>query len=234
MKGMMKNKLILLFFLISSTLLQAFEINDINLHLKITGLTEAGPPEVWRDHLILTSKPNRQARFVGAAFSIDSYQQIYSYQKNEHGVYFLILPLPSEEVVDYRIIIDGIWIEDPENPNSIRDRNGLHLSRLTFPPEQRVRQLSPVLRDEKGTVEFYIQTSPGKRVYLAGDFNRWDPYMTALREKEPGLYSAVLSIKPGRYAYYFLIDGEPVPDPLNFQKNQDLTGKDVSILYIPG
>ncbi|MDA3958874.1 MAG: hypothetical protein PF479_19325 [Oceanispirochaeta sp.] len=230
----MKNKLILLIFLISATLIQAFEVTDINLHLKITGITEAGPPEVWRNYLIMTSKPNRQARFVGAAFSTENYQLVHSYQKNEHGIYFLILPLPSEEIIDYRIIIDGIWIEDPENPNSVRDRNGLYLSRLTFPPDQRVRKLSPVLKEEGGIVEFYIQTSPGKRVYLAGDFNRWDPYMTALREKEPGLYSTELSIKPGRYAYYFLVDGEPIPDPLNFQKNQNATGEEVSILFIPG
>ena len=183
----MKNKLILLFFLISSAAVQAFEVTDINLHLKITGLTEAAPPEVWRDHLIMTSKPARQARFVGAAFSTDHYQKIYSYQKNEHGIYFLILPLPSEEIIDYRIIIDGIWIEDPENPNSVRDRNGLYLSRLTFPPQQRVRQLSPVLKDERGTVEFYIQTSPGKRVYLAGDFNRWGPLYDGSQGKGAGI-----------------------------------------------
>lgn len=197
-------------------------------------MTKAGPPEVWRNNLILSCVPSHKARFVGAAFSTDDFQTVYTYQKNEHGVYFLILPLPNEEIVDYRVVIDGIWLEDAENGERVKDRNGLYLSRLTFPPEQRVRQLSPVLKDERGTVEFYIQTSPGKRVYLAGDFNRWDPYMTVLKEKEPGLYSTVLSIKPGRYAYYFLIDGEPVPDPLNFQKNQSSTGEDVSILFIPG
>lgn len=230
----MKNRVILIILLFSAGLLQAFEVKDINLHLKITGMTQAGPPEVWRDNLILSCEPSHKARFVGAAFSTDDYQTVYSYQKNEHEVYFLILPLPNAEIVDYRVVIDGIWLEDAENVNRVRDRNGLYLSRLIFPPEQRVRQLSPVLKDERGTVEFYIQTSPGKRVYLAGDFNRWDPYMTALKEKEPGLYSAELSIKPGRYAYYFLVDGEPIPDPLNFQKNQSSTGEDVSILFIPG
>jgi hypothetical protein len=220
--------------MISATFLQAFEVKDINLHLKITSLTTAGPPEIWRDYIILTSNPKRQTRFVGAAFSTDNYQTIQSYQRNEYGIYFLILPLQNDEIIDYRIIIDGIWIQDPENPNSVRDRNGLYLSRLTFPQSQRARKFSPVLKDDSGLVEFYIQTSPGKRVYLAGDFNRWDPYMTVLKEKEPGLYSTELSIKPGRYAYYFLVDGEPVPDPLNFQKNQSTIGEDVSILFIPG
>ncbi|MDC7240465.1 MAG: glycogen-binding domain-containing protein [Spirochaetales bacterium] len=230
----MKNRVILLFLLFSAAFLHGFEVNDINLHLKITGITEASAPEVWRDYLILTSKPSHDARFVGAAFSTDNFQTVYSYQKNSHGVYFLVMPLPAAEIVDYRVVIDGIWIEDAENPDSVRDRNGLYLSRLTFSPEQRVRQFSPVIKSERGTVEFYIRTAPGKRVYLSGDFNRWDPYMTALREEEPGLYSTELSIKPGRYAYYFLIDGEPVPDPLNFQKNQNRTGEEVSILFIPG
>jgi len=229
-----KNRLIYFIFMLSATFLHAIEVKDINLHLKITSLKTAGPPEVWRDYVILTSHPKKDARFVGAAFSSDNYQTIQSYQKNEYGIYFLVLPLQSDEVIDYRIIIDGIWIKDPENPDSVRDRNGLFLSRLTFPPSQRARQLSPVLNEDGGTVEFYIKTGPGKRVYLAGDFNRWDPYMTALKEKEPGFYSTELSIKPGRYAYYFVIDGEPVPDPLNFQKNQSSEGEEVSILVIPG
>lgn len=232
---MMKNRVsLIILFILTAYSLPAFEVDDINLHLKITGITEASAPEIWRDYLILTAKPRNQVRFVGAAFSTDSFQTIHGYRKNSHDVYFLILPLPRDEIVDYRIIIDGIWIEDPENDQRVRDRNGLYLSRLTFPPAQRARRLSPILKDESGTVEFYIKTTPGKRIYLAGDFNRWDPYMTALKEDEPGFYSATLSIKPGRYAYYFLIDGEPVPDPLNFQKNQSLTGEDVSILFIPG
>ena len=80
---MMKNRLsLIILFILTAFTLPAFEVNDINLHLKITGITDATAPEVWRDYLILTAKPINQVRFVGAAFSTDSFQKIHSYQKN--------------------------------------------------------------------------------------------------------------------------------------------------------
>jgi len=230
----MKNRaLVILLFLTTLCSAAAFEVNDLQLHLKITGITAAAPPEMWRDYLILTYKPDKPARYVGAAFELDDYTTIHTYMVNSEGIYFLIMPLPDRETLSYRLVVDGIWTTDPANPQTVRDRNGLKLSQLTFPPGRQTGKLSPVLM-ENNMVEFHIRTSPGKRIYLAGDFNRWDPYMTTLKEKEPGEYSAVLSLKPGRYGYYYLIDGEPVTDPLNFQKTTTSAGEYVSILYIPG
>ncbi len=232
----MKNKVFQFIFMAAMLHLPAFEITDMALHLKVTDIKEAGPPEIWRDLLILTAKPEKAVRFVGAAFSTDNFQEIQTYRKNSHGVYFLVTPIPPEETVYYRTIVEGIWIADPENPDKIRDENGLFLSVLSFPPQVQPPLYSPVLENKEGQnlVEFHINASPDQRIYLAGDFNRWDPYMTILTEERPGYYSTTLSIKPGRYAYYYLIDGEAVPDPQNFQKGISRTGEEVSILFIPG
>lgn len=232
----MKKTLLLLIFGISVLLpLSAFEVNDVQLHLKITGIEQAHAPEIWRDYLILTYKPDKAARYIGASFSTEEYQKIHTFMINNHGIYFLVLPAPSDEVINYRLVVDGIWEVDPLNPLTIRDRNGLRLSQLKtkgFIHSDR-GTLSPLLM-ENNKVEFHIRSVPGKQVYLAGDFNRWDPYMTNLRELEPGIYTVTLPLKPGRYGYYFLIDGQAVTDPLNFQKTRTAAGEDVSILYIPG
>ena len=213
--------------------LNAFEVQDVQLHLKITGLTEASSPEVWRNFLILTYKPVKPARYIGAAFSNEDYQDVHTYMVNNHGVYFLVLPAPAEEDIRYRVVVDGIWETDPRNPDRVTDRNGLRLSRLRFDSPAIYEDLSPLLLEDS-RVQFHFRTGTGRQVYLAGDFNRWDPYMTNMKEKEPGTYSVTLSLKPGRYGYYFLIDGEPVTDPLNFQKSRTPTGENVSILYLPG
>ncbi len=230
---MKKNVLILSVILLSSLTLAAFEVNDVQLHLKITGLEKASAPEFWRDYLILTYKPDKPVRYVGAALSIEDYQQIHTFMVNNHGIYFLILPVPTQEIMNYRLVVDGIWEVDPNNPLVVMDRNGLRLSQLEIDAPDRSGKLSPIFMDNS-RVKFHIRSTPGKQVYLAGDFNRWDPYMTSLKEEQPGIYSVTLPIKPGRYGYYFLIDGEPLTDPLNFQKTRTASGEDVSILYIPG
>ncbi len=213
--------------------IQALEIQDVQLHLKITGMTEAKAPEIWREYLILTYKPEKPIRYVGAAFSTEDFREIHNYMYNSNGIYFLILPAPAEELITYRLVVDGIWETDPQNPRTQSDRNGLLLSKLEFSQPAESGSLSPVLMDSS-RVRFHIRTSPGRQVYLAGDFNNWDPYMTDMDEIEPGTYSVTLNIKPGRYGYYYLIDGEPLTDPLNFQKSRSNAGEDISILYIPG
>jgi len=232
----MKKTILILLLGISTILpLSAFEVNDVQLHLKITGIEKARTPEIWRDYLIFTYKSDKAARYVGASFSTEEYQEIHTFMVNNHGIYFLILPAPSDEVINYRLVVDGIWKVDPHNPVIIRDRNGLRLSQLRIDSSSHSDRgtLSPLLMDNN-KVNFHIRSNPEKQVYLAGDFNRWDPYMTKLRELEPGNYTVTLPLKPGRYGYYFLIDGQAVTDPLNFQKTRTSAGEDVSILYIPG
>lgn len=209
----------------------SFEINDLQLHLKVSSITHAAAPEIWHDYLILTYESKGATRTVGAAFSNDDYKSIESYMINEHGIFFLVKDLPENSELSYRLIIDGIWTPDPSNSNFTRDHNGLQLSSLGFTKDEQRQKLSPYISDD--TVEFIIKSTPGKRIFLSGDFNRWDPYMTRLKEIETGVYSVTLRIKPGRYGYYFLIDGEPVVDPLNFQITQTNQGEQVSLLYIP-
>jgi len=43
-------------------------------------------------------------------------------------------------------------------------------------------------------------------IAIAGDFTEWRP--VAMRRKRSGLYVAVFALRPGRYEYKFLIDGQ--------------------------
>jgi len=48
-----------------------------------------------------------------------------------------------------------------------------------------------------------------KQVYLAGDFNDWNPSETKLRKQKDGRYATTLDLTPGHeYGYRFIIDGE--------------------------
>ncbi len=57
-------------------------------------------------------------------------------------------------------------------------------------------------------VTFRYQDEPGKKVFVAGSFNNWDPKANPLNDKcQTGDYSAMLLIPAGRHEYRFVVDG---------------------------
>ena len=63
-------------------------------------------------------------------------------------------------------------------------------------------------------VTFHLEAQPGSDVYIAGDFNDWDP--SARRMKDPdksGNYSTTMLLPRGEYQYKFVIDGHWSIDP---------------------
>ena len=60
----------------------------------------------------------------------------------------------------------------------------------------------------------YSAESPEPRkVFVAGDFNDWNPQAHPLQLFDGGTYRAVLRLAPGTYQYKFVVDGEWTPDP---------------------
>ncbi len=51
-----------------------------------------------------------------------------------------------------------------------------------------------------------------KQVFLAGDFNGWDPENRRMVKIKDGSYRARMKLAPGEHEYKFIIDGQWVPD----------------------
>ena len=67
-------------------------------------------------------------------------------------------------------------------------------------------------------VRFTYHGEPGLRVYLAGDFNGWNPEGKQLLDtEESGTYTVRCLILPGRHEYKFVVNGEWILDPSNPQ-----------------
>jgi 1,4-alpha-glucan branching enzyme len=70
--------------------------------------------------------------------------------------------------------------------------------------------IKPVLK----TVKFCVSAPHAKSVYLVGEFNDWIPTETPLKmEKKSGTWKSSLKLKPGKYQYKFVVDGEWWTDP---------------------
>lgn len=65
-------------------------------------------------------------------------------------------------------------------------------------------------------VTFTVHAEKGKAVYVAGEFNKWNPTAKKMAYKaKEGLYAATIKLAAGTYEYKFVIDGTWCADPEN-------------------
>lgn len=227
-----------LLFLVSAAAADAQISFDLNLHLLVTGLTESGTPRIYNNSVIFTYQDpnparNARIRYVGAAFRSESFTKIHTFERNSNGVFFLVYQVPPDQsVLEYRLVVDGVWIADPQNDNSVlATEDGVKLSRVDVPQEPRIAPASPrMLPGDR--VQFVLDTKPGEMVYVAGSFNNWDPFMHQMEEQAPGHYVLTIRLNPGTYYYYYVYGGMQVPDPRNIHSGFDAEGDRVSMFQV--
>ena len=68
----------------------------------------------------------------------------------------------------------------------------------------------------KKPVTFTVHGEKGRSVYIAGEFNEWNPTAKKMAYKaRAGIYTATVKLAPGSYQYKFVIDGMWCADPEN-------------------
>ena len=80
-------------------------------------------------------------------------------------------------------------------------------------------------------VPFTVHAEKGKAVYLAGQFNDWDPTAKKMAFKA-GVYTATVKLAPGEYQYKFVIDGAWCTDPENMAYVQNDQGTYNSVITV--
>ncbi len=63
------------------------------------------------------------------------------------------------------------------------------------------------------SVAFEFHAPKAVRVSVCGDFNRWSPEASPLKQQQDGRWHTTLALKPGRYQYKFVADGQWLHDP---------------------
>lgn len=75
---------------------------------------------------------------------------------------------------------------------------------------------------------------PGaQRVFLAGDFNGWDPEARRMKRARKGedVFVAVVDLEAGRHEFKYVVDGEWVCDP-DLPRVPDGMGADNSVIEV--
>lgn len=240
----MKQLRFIIFFSLAA-LFPAFS-QVFSTHLFITGLENAGPPvyHATSDSMVFTyqvSASRFQPRHVSIAFEHENFVPLreMDYVEAVDGditsrVYYYFLPINNDIVelsaINYLYVVDGAWIEDPLNPLSTSKFSGRKLSLVKIPNDRMLLPASPLIMDDENAysklVRFIYYAEPEEKVFLAGSFNNWDPFMYPLSEDpvEAGKYEIVIRLLPGDYWYNYYYKGRPVPDPLNIQSSYDIEG----------
>ena len=82
-------------------------------------------------------------------------------------------------------------------------------------------------------VTFTIHADKGKAVYVACEFNKWNPTAKKMAYKaKGGLYTATVKLAAGTYQYKFVIDGTWCADPENVNSVQNDQGTFNSVIVV--
>ncbi len=217
--------------LIDATL---FGLDNINLseRIEMATITRSAPPALRDRSILFTFRQPTYARYVGIAFDFENFQTIHTFARNEHDI-FVLLFTPPEDLVElkYRIVVDGLWMPDPGNPDLVSDHRGNLLSRFSFKLPPKAVLQSPIIQTD-GSVEFNVRYAAGSRVFLAGNFSNWEPFMIEMKEVSPGLYRISRRFPPGDYEYCFIAGGARMTDPLNPSFGTDAHGYLASVFTV--
>ncbi len=206
---------IALFLALSAQAPRAAETMNLALHLRIGELRRAVEPEIVGHDILFSYWAPHKVRFVGIAFGKEDYTVIHPFFINPQGVFVYSLPRnATDSVIEYRLVVDGLWMNDPANPEFRMDEYGQKISLLKVTPLSDRYDQTPRFQKD-GKVTFIYYGPPGRMVSIAGSFNSWDPFMHILTETSPGTYSVTLTLPPGEYLYCFVSDGMKITDPQN-------------------
>lgn len=116
---------------------------------------------------------------------------------------------------EYKFIVDGKWITDPDNP-------------LTSGGSDIINSVRTVKANYTFVLNKYLNA---KAVYLSGSFNNWANPGYPMQKKE-GVWSTSVFLPTGKYTYKFVVDGEWILDPANPLYDENEYGNGNSVLWM--
>jgi len=248
----MKTIFTVILFTIIASFSWADDWESYQLIQHLLSLQKPSAPKIHDEFVIFTASSG--LRSVGVAFAHENFSQIYWFKLlfvpqdplgapippgrqfpdpyKDSGLQFYVYKIPEKiKELEYRLVINGLWTVDPENPDMRKDPvSGLIWSVLQLP--QRTPVHSPLNGLPEG-LNFSFEGPPGETVTVAGNFNSWDPFMYELKETQAGVYNITIPLPPGTYQYVFFYRGQRFTDPYNPRRIYARDGSAASEIIVP-
>lgn len=81
-------------------------------------------------------------------------------------------------------------------------------------------------------VELVFQAPEAQEVFVAGDFNDWDPRALPMKRHKEGFWKTKLRLPAGRYEYKFVADGQWVHYVRGVERVSNPFGTDNLVLWV--
>jgi 1,4-alpha-glucan branching enzyme len=103
--------------------------------------------------------------------------------------------------------------------------------RAETPPRETRQKPAEQKRGAQKQIEFSLRAPQASSVVVAGSFNNWDIHKTRL-ERNGDSWKASIPLKPGKYEYRFVVDGQWVTDPNCKESVRNDYGSTNSVLVV--
>ena len=191
--------------------------------------------------------PGAHSVFLAGSFNNWSDSQTALTDADGDGVWEVTLDLAAGDY-QYKFVVDGSWRHDEANPNTMDDGFGgsnsvlsvtADVSELTVgggaaPPAPAAPGVAAPATGGQTNVTFSYTPGQGSgSVYLAGEFNGWNPQGEKMSDPDgDGVYLVTIPLAPGHYQYKFVVDGSWFQDPNNPEVTDDGFGGQNSVLDV--
>lgn len=158
------------------------------------------------------------ARYIAIAGTFNGWNENRHFMTKVGGTWVCKMQLsPGKHL--YKFIVDGEWITDLANP--IREDNDKGTKNSVL--------LIPSLSGNQGfTLKGFAQA---KVVVLAGSFNGWSETRHVM-VRQGDSWNCKINLRPGRYLYKFIVDGNWILDPANENTEDNEYGTGNSVLVV--
>ncbi|WP_294428177.1 isoamylase [uncultured Treponema sp.] len=205
--------------------------------LALTEIAKIQAPYISNNYIVFTAPVTSNS--IGVAFDYEEFRKIHYFQLRKNygyegeltsSYYFYITEIPKKTPrVCYRLIIDGLWTIDPQNPNVIyNEKDNFALSYIDMPPVE--TEITEKL--DNGLTHFICYSESGQKIRLGGTFTNWDSWIYEMKETAPGKYEIDIPLHAGTYYYSYYNGITPFLDETNPSRGYAKDGRIVSCITI--
>ena len=87
-------------------------------------------------------------------------------------------------------------------------------------------------KKHRNKVVFSLHAPQAETVFLAGEFNHWNPEKQGLKKGKSDAWETTLMLAPSTYEYKFVVDGKWQVDPVNTRTCQNCFGTRNNLLTV--
>ena len=166
------------------------------------------------------------ATSVGVAGEFSNWK-VLPMTKGDDGQWTRTLHLKPGTYAYKFVINETDWIYDPKN-TARKTVNDIENSVVAVGGAE----LPAATTSGTVSVNFSYADPAAKTVAVAGEFNAWNTTANPLQKDDAGNWKASLALKPGRYQYKFVVDGNWKIDPANPDTTEDGLGGKNSVKVV--